>query len=128
MGITDDPSNPRLGHGSDDEPTGMNDAYLVLPEAVRVPLTRPVLVRYIHDPELGGCGTVTTMGRAIAETYATRPSFYGATYCAGCMKHRPVGIHGEFYWVGTERVTWEPGQDMGPCGTSVTANKLKVGT
>jgi hypothetical protein len=52
-----------------------------------------------------GCGAVTTMGQALAETYAREPRFYGATYCAGCSMHRPVGPHGEFIWTGTtERV------------------------
>lgn len=52
-----------------------------------------------------GCGTVTTMPDAIAETYARNPHFYGATYCCGCMMHRKVGPDGEFVWNGTnERV------------------------
>lgn len=52
-----------------------------------------------------GCGTVTTMGLAIAETYAREPGFYGGTYCAGCSTHLPVGRDGEFVWDGTnERV------------------------
>lgn len=42
-----------------------------------------------------GCGAITTMGHAIAETYARDPKFYGATYCTGCQKHRPVA---EFVW------------------------------
>ena len=49
-----------------------------------------------------GCGTVTTMGRALAETYARQPHFYGATYCCGCSMHRPVGRDGEFVWEGTD--------------------------
>lgn len=52
-----------------------------------------------------GCGTVTTMGRAIAETYARQPGFYGGTFCVGCKVHLPVGVDGEFVWDGTnERV------------------------
>lgn len=52
-----------------------------------------------------GCGTLTTMGQALAETYAREPDFYGATYCCGCQMHRPVGEDGEFVWDGTsERV------------------------
>lgn len=52
-----------------------------------------------------GCGTATTMGLAIAETYARSPNFYGATFCAGCGNHFPVGEAGEFVWDGTsERV------------------------
>lgn len=46
----------------------------------------------------GGCQSVTTMGLALAETYARDPSFYGATYCVRCQKHLPVGEHGEFVW------------------------------
>lgn len=49
-----------------------------------------------------GCGTLTTMGRAIAETYARNPGFYGSTYCCGCHMHRPVGATGEFVWDGTD--------------------------
>jgi hypothetical protein len=49
-----------------------------------------------------GCGTLTTMGRAIAETYARNPRFYGSTYCCGCSMHRPVGEHGEFVWDGSD--------------------------
>lgn len=52
-----------------------------------------------------GCGTVTTMGVAIAETYARNPTFYGSTFCCGCGVHLPVGEQGEFVWDGTnERV------------------------
>ena len=49
-----------------------------------------------------GCGTVTTMSLALAETYAREPTFYGATYCTGCSRHLEIG---EFVWDGTaERV------------------------
>lgn len=52
-----------------------------------------------------GCGTVTTLGREVAETYARQPWFYGSTYCCGCSMHRRVGGNGEFVWEGTaERV------------------------
>jgi hypothetical protein len=52
-----------------------------------------------------GCGTVTTMSTAIAETYAASPHYYGATFCCACRRHLPVGEHGEFVWAGTsERV------------------------
>ena len=60
--------------------------------------------RYWTQPQLdaaakGGCGTDTTMNRAIAETYARNPKFYGATFCARCGAHFPVGLKGEFAWV-----------------------------
>lgn len=49
-----------------------------------------------------GCGVVTTMGMAIAETYARSPGFYGMTFCVGCRVHLPVGAGGEFTWDGTD--------------------------
>lgn len=49
-----------------------------------------------------GCGTLTTMGQAPAETYARQPDFYGSTYCCGCSMHRRVGEDGEFVWDGTD--------------------------
>ncbi len=58
-----------------------------------------------------GCGTVTTMNRAIAETYSRSPAFYGATYCCGCMRHLPVGPQGEFTWI--EDVGSEAGNRVG---------------
>jgi hypothetical protein len=46
-----------------------------------------------------GCGTVTSMGQALAETYARDPGFYSGTFCAGCGTHFPVGQDGEFVWL-----------------------------
>ena len=125
MTHTTDPRDPRLGHGSDVEPVPQNEAYLILSESVRRRgFVRPVIRSYRHET----CGAVTTMSQAIAETYATNPHFYGSTYCVACSMHRPVGLNGEFTWVSTEHVTWEPGGEMQPSEFSVTANKLKVGT
>jgi hypothetical protein len=50
---------------------------------------------------IDGCGTVTIMGRELAETYACFPNFYSATYCCGCGKHLPVE---EFVWEGTNEI------------------------
>jgi hypothetical protein len=47
------------------------------------------------------CFTYTTMAKDIAETYAREPTFYGATYCARCMMHKPVA---EFVWEDGTRV------------------------
>ena len=69
------------------------------------PERSPVTGRYWTQAELdrlGGCKVVTTMGEALAETYARDPSFYSGTFCAGCRTHFPVG---EFVWDSTsERV------------------------
>lgn len=49
-----------------------------------------------------GCNSVTTMGDALAETYARNPHYYGSTYCCTCSRHIKVN---EFVWEGTnERV------------------------
>lgn len=90
---TEDRNDPRL---RDIDPlTGMQGTYLVLSAEERAKgFVRPVRKSYMHET----CGTVTTMGDAIAETYARDPSYYGATYCAGCRAHRPVGATGEFAW------------------------------
>jgi len=66
----------------------------------------PLAGRYWTQEQLNsGCGAMTTMGRALAETYARDPKYYGATFCCNCGKHFPVGEHGEFVWDGTnERV------------------------
>lgn len=94
-GTTADPSDPRLGYGSDSEPVGQNETYLVLSEEERMKgFVRPFRDWYVHE----SCGTETRMGLAIAQTYARDPSFYGATYCVHCKMHRPVGAEGEFVW------------------------------
>lgn len=91
--LTDDPNDPRLGRGVGGE--GMNAAYLVLSDEERSKgFVRPYRASYLHTK----CGAVTRMAPAIAETYARQPSFYGATFCARCQTHLPVGEHGEFIW------------------------------
>lgn len=93
--LTDDPNDPRLHQKRAD---GMNEKYLVLSDDERAKgFVRPVRRAYIHET----CGTLTTMGQKLAETYARQPTFYGATYCAGCKDHFPVGADGEFVWDGT---------------------------
>lgn len=63
----------------------------------------PKVGRYWTEQELNsGCGTVTTMNKSIAETYARDPHFYGGTFCAHCLQHFKVGENGEFVWDGTD--------------------------
>lgn len=100
--------------------TGQHDGYIVLcPDERAKGFVRPYRDAYKHvgrvevfaidtrEPtwvtpsvapkthRVGGCGSVTTMGRALSETYARDPSFYGATFCCHCNKHLPVA---EFTW------------------------------
>lgn len=72
--------------------TGQHGSYIVLCEEERVKgFVRPLRRSYRHT----SCGTVTTMGLALCETYARDPQFYGATFCVGCNRHLPVA---EFTW------------------------------
>ena len=74
---------------------GQQKGYVVLSEDERRRgFVRPVRRTYVHEK----CGVATTMGQALAETYARDPSFYSGTFCAGCGKHFPVGAGGEFVW------------------------------
>lgn len=67
------------------------------------PDDRPALGRFWTQAQLDsvgkGCGGITTMNRAIAETYSRQPGFYGATFCCTCRRHLPVGAQGEFTWI-----------------------------
>lgn len=98
MSLTSDPNNPRLTRGADTQPVPQAEVYLVLSDEERAKgFLRPVRRSYLHLT----CGGITTMGQALAETYAREPTFYGATYCVHCRMHRPVGADGEFVWDGT---------------------------
>lgn len=97
MGITTDPNDPELR--IIDPENNQQMAYLVLSEEERNKgFVQPLRRSYIHDR----CGSVTTMGIPIAETYARNPRYYGGTYCAKCQAHFPVGELGEFTWDGTD--------------------------
>ena len=92
MGLTTDPTDPRLGRGVDTSPIPQHEVYLVLSEDERKKgFVRPFRNAYVHKK----CGGETIMGNALSETYARNPNFYGATYCTGCRMHLPVA---EFYW------------------------------
>ena len=99
---TTDPTDPRLGHGSDTTPQPQQAAYLILSkEERRRGYVRPVRRSYVHSQGPRACGLRTTMSTAIAETYAANPNFYGSTYCVSCAMHLPVT---EFTWDGTTEI------------------------
>ena len=76
--------------------TGMQKGYVVLSDDERAKgFVRPLRDTYLHK----ACGGATTMGRAIAETYARDPFFYSGTFCVGCGKHFPLD---QFVWDGTD--------------------------
>jgi hypothetical protein len=66
------------------KPDGQQACYLVLSDAERAKgFVRPVRRTYTHTK----CGVATSMGQALAETYARDPSFYSGTFCVGCGQH-----------------------------------------
>ena len=72
--------------------TGQHRSYVVLcPDERAKGFVRPYRDKYKHLP----CGTVTTMGRSLSETYARDPSFYNATFCVNCNAHYPLD---QFVW------------------------------
>jgi hypothetical protein len=74
---------------------GQQADYVVLCDSERRKgFVRPYRDTYKHLT----CGKVTTMSRAIAETYARDPGFYGGTFCFTCGAHFPIGESGEFVW------------------------------
>ena len=85
-------------HRSIERETGQQKGYIVLAEEERAKgFVRPVRRSYKHL----ACGSVTTMGQTIAETYARDPNFYSGTFCCACRSHFPIGADGEFVWDGT---------------------------
>lgn len=80
------------------EATGQYKSYIVLcPDERAKGFIRPVRRSYKHLK----CGAVTTMGQALAETYARDPFFYSGTFCCACNAHFPVGEDGQFVWDGS---------------------------
>lgn len=91
-GVTSDRNDPGIRYGIDTVPVPQSEKYIVLSdEELKKGFVRPVRYSYIHNT----CGSKTTMGDALSETYARQPNFYGATYCVRCSMHRPVA---EFKW------------------------------
>ena len=82
-------------HAEINPATGLQKGYVVLSDSERAKgFIRPFRDAYRHLR----CGAITTMSRAIAETYATKPDFYSGTFCSTCKSHFPVGEAGEFTW------------------------------
>ena len=79
-------------HREIDPATGMQKDYIVLcPDERAKGFVRPLRSSYQHLP----CGSVTTMGQALSETYARDPLFYSGTFCATCRAHFPLV---QFVW------------------------------
>ena len=92
------PKHPLRDLTADEEKRYGGIRYVKFEEYLREPISS-VTGRFWTQEQLDkvgkGCGTETTMGAALSETYALDPKFYGATYCCGCSAHFPVGA---FRW------------------------------
>lgn len=97
--LTDGSPVPEDRSHTEHTASGQQKGYVVLTPAERAKgFVRPVRGSYRHDK----CGNVTTMSRAIAETYARDPFFYSGTFCTTCKDHFPVGpeeMGGQFVWL-----------------------------
>lgn len=79
-------------------PSGQQKGYVVLSAEERSKgFVRPVRQTYRHKT----CHSITTMGRALAETYARDPEFYSGTFCVNCSAHFPLD---QFVWEGTDEI------------------------
>ena len=99
--LTDGSPVPEDRSHTENRGDGQQKGYVVLsPEERAKGFVKRVRRSYIHK----SCGVMTTMGIALAETYARDPHFYSGTFCCGCHSHFPLN---EF--------TWEPdGEPMDP--------------
>jgi hypothetical protein len=80
-------------------PSGQQKGYVVLSAEERAKgFVKPVRRTYIHTP----CKTTTTMGLALAQTYARDPGFYSGTFCCYCRTHFPL-----------DQFKWEDGEALG---------------
>lgn len=96
MGITTDPNDPRLTHGTDEKPRPQAEVYLVLSDdEILKGYVKPYRDTYRHHE----CGSETRMPVDTARTYARDPWFYGGTYCVRCGMHKDLG---EFSWLDGE--------------------------
>jgi hypothetical protein len=81
-------------------PDGQQKDYIVLSAEERAKgFVKPVRRSYVHKV----CGSVTTMGRSLAETYARNPYFYSGTFCCHCAAHFDL-----------DQFEWEDGEPMDP--------------
>lgn len=98
--LTDGSPVPEDRSHTRDRGDGQQVGYVVLTEEERRKgFVKPVRRSYTHQK----CGSVTTMGRALCETYARDPYFYTGTFCCHCGAHFSL-----------DQFNWEDGEPMDP--------------
>ena len=94
--LTDGSPVPEDRSHTEDRGDGQQKGYVVLsPEERAKGFVKPVRRSYIHEK----CGTLTSMGTALAETYARNPWFYSGTFCCTCGAHFDLD---QFHWADGE--------------------------
>jgi hypothetical protein len=110
MSLTNDRNDPGLRHL---RPDGQQEKYLVLSDEERAKgFVRPVYRAYKHI----ACGSTTTMGLALCETYAREPDFYGGTFCCSCGIHFSLlneDGNRTFHWLDHGEVVRVDGKPLG---------------
>jgi hypothetical protein len=90
--LTDGSPVPEDGSHKELKPNGQQKGYVVLTAEERAKgFVKPVRRTYVHET----CGSATSMGIALSETYARNPRFYSGTYCVGCGTHFALN---QFHW------------------------------
>lgn len=103
-----------IGEHLEPKPNGQQKDYVVLTDEERAKgFVEPVRHSYLHEK----CGSITTMGQKLAETYARCPDFYSGTFCVNCGNHFPVGAEGEFVWKDTAQKVGTRATPTGSDGT-----------
>jgi hypothetical protein len=98
--LTDGSPVPEDRSHTADRGDGQQKGYIVLSDEERLKgWVKPYRDKYIHNT----CGTLTTMGRKLSETYARDPYFYSGTFCCGCGTHFPL-----------DQFKWSDGEPMDP--------------
>lgn len=110
--MTTNRDDPKLKeHHTEGPLKGQQKDYLVLSEEeLAKGFVRPVRRKYKHL----ACGTITTMGQTLAETYARNPKFYSGTFCCGCGAHFDLGP------------PWKPAFLWDPDGEPVGSNEAEA--
>lgn len=110
--LTDGSPVPADRSHTKDRGDGQQIAYVVLTAEERAKgFVKPVRHSYRHRT----CGSITTMGRALAETYARDPYFYSGTFCCNCGRH-----------FGLEQFDWEDGEPMDTLQQPEWAERQKI--
>ena len=102
MAMSDDPPPEDFDYGERRD----DGQYENHPTTDEGAFAQPVRDTYVHTD---GCGSNTTMGTGLAESFARDPHQYGKTFCASCGDYYPLS---EFTWKHLDQPLDEVGPDV----------------